>query len=171
MIPRFPKMDSATAKRSTGAALLFAIILIMGMLWIFNDPPGTEYDKPVTQTETSQNQLSDKTPKPIQTNYGWYFFRMIAVTGFLITVIVVGARFYKRKMAQTGRMFEMKVLGKQYISTKQYLMMIKVEDKKILLGITDQSINLLKEYDATDDESSDAEGDFENVLKEVKTDK
>ncbi len=169
MINRSPKFEFASGKRSTGVALLFVLVMIMGMLWIFNDPPGTQYDKP-----SLESPLQNQEPKPIQTNYGWYFFRIIAVTGFLIVLFVVGAKYYKRKMTQTGHYFDMRVLGKQYISTKQYLMMVRVEDRKMLLGVTDHSINLLKEFDENEDNSeteedaNEQEKSFGKILKRIK---
>lgn len=171
MINLTPKFESVSGKRSTGAALLFALVLIIGMMLIFNDPPGTKYDKS-SQVIQSQNQK----PKPLQTHYGWYFFRMVAVTGFVITLFVFSVKYYKRKMAKTGHYFDMRVLGKQYISAKQYLMMIRVEDRKMLLGVTDHSIHLIKEFDEdkNKDETSKQldkprEG-FSTILKKIKVD-
>lgn len=171
MIHQSKVNESSSPKRSAVAALFFAMVMIMGMFWIFNDPPGTKYDKPVT-VSTSQ----DEEPKPIQTNYGWYFFRMVAVIGFLIALFVVGVKYYKRKMTQTGHYFDMRVLGKQYFSAKQYLLMVRVEDRKMLLGITDQSINLLKEFDKhedyseSDENANELEKGFGKILKRIKTD-
>ena len=40
----------------------------------------------------------------------------------------------------------MEVLGKQHINPKQYLMMVQIEGRKLLLGVSEQSINLIKEF-------------------------
>ena len=53
---------------------------------------------------------------------------------------------YKNKLSFEGDYFSMEVLGKQHISPKQYLMMVRIEGRKLLIGVSEQSINLVKEF-------------------------
>jgi flagellar biogenesis protein FliO len=58
----------------------------------------------------------------------------------------MGFKWYKSKLVQSVNHFSMEVLGKQHISPKQYLIMVRIEGQKLLMGVTDQSINLVKEF-------------------------
>ncbi|MBN4081340.1 flagellar biosynthetic protein FliO [Caldithrix abyssi] len=151
MIPTV-RFDSGPGKKSTGLAVLFALIAVMGMLMIFTSsqdkvPP----ESPTLIVEKSADQHTD-----FQSKYSGYMVKIISVTGGIILLFVFGAKWYRKHQAQSSSVFHMNVLGKQYFSPKQYLMLVRIEEKKMLLGITDQSINLLKEYE--DDEEAGKDG-------------
>ena len=75
-----------------------------------------------------------------------YLLKTIGITGIILILLIVGLNWYKYKIPSKKNNFSMKVLGKQYISSKQYLMMVKVDGQKMLLGVTDHSVGLIKEY-------------------------
>ena len=70
----------------------------------------------------------------------------MGITAFIIILILVGFKWYKNKLSFEGDYFSMEVLGKQHISPKQYLMMVRIEGRKLLMGVSEQSINLVKEF-------------------------
>jgi len=43
-----------------------------------------------------------------------------------------------------------KILGKAYLGTRQQLALVKVLDSYLLMSITDQSINVMREYEPGD---------------------
>lgn len=157
-----PKFDLSSGKKSTGAALLFSLILIMGMIWLFNDPPGDSFDKQKEVVSTEKINHKDTSP-----TYGWYFFKMILITSSFVIFIILGLKFYKKKYIQFGNRPGMTVLKKHYLSTKQYLMEIEIENEKLLIGVTDHNITLLKEYKNHDTEPV-ADSSFGTVLKKNK---
>lgn len=85
-------------------------------------------------------------PVPFKSNYSHYFLKTLGITGLIIMLILVGFKWYKNKFSFEGDYFSMEVLGKQHISPKQYLMMVRIEGRKLLMGVTEQSINLVKEF-------------------------
>jgi len=90
-------------------------------------------------------------------------FPLVLVIGLLYAALI----FIKRKgIAVTGKrskIFAIDVLSTQTILPKKYISVVRVEDKYLVLGVSEHSINLLKELDVD-------ENDIEQ-LSEIETSK
>lgn len=86
---------------------------------------------------------------------------LVLVIGLLYAVLI----FIKRKgITVTGRkskIFNIDVLSTQSIMPKKYISVVRVENKYLVLGVSEQSINLLKELDV-DESLVDLPGDDES---------
>ena len=118
-------------------AVVSALILILFILF-----PGENATNDVAQANSSNYGES----VPFNSNYSHYFLRTLGITGIIIILILVGFKWYKNKLSFEGDYFSMEILGKQHISPKQYLMMVRIEGRKLLMGVSEQSINLVKEF-------------------------
>jgi len=114
-------------------------VLILILFFLF---PGDSATNDVAQIHSGNNGES----VPFNSNYSHYFLRTLGITGLIIILILVGLKWYKNKLSFEGDYFSMEVLGKQHISPKQYLMMVRIEGRKLLMGVSEQSINLVKEF-------------------------
>ena len=121
------------------AALAVGILLILILFFLYPDD-GTSNNLPQINTGDNGDRI------PFKSKYSNYFLRTLGITGLIIVFILIGFKWYKSKLVQNGDHFSMEVLGKQHISPKQYLIMVRIEGKKLLMGVTDQSINLVKEF-------------------------
>lgn len=70
----------------------------------------------------------------------------------LILGILYGALWYVKKYnfmpgGKKSGGFKIKVLGTQMLMPKKFISVVKVQDKVLVLGISDGSVNLLKELD------------------------
>lgn len=121
------------------AAIAVGLFLIFTLFLIFPDD-GSSSDLAQINPGNNEGQL------PFKSNYSNYFLRTLGITGLIIFFILMGFKWYKSKLVQSVNHFSMEVLGKQHISPKQYLIMVRIEGQKLLMGVTDQSINLVKEF-------------------------
>lgn len=121
------------------AVLAVVSVLILILFFLFPGESTTDGVVPV-HSENSGEAV------PFKSNYSHYFLRTLGITGLIIIIILVGFKWYKNKFSIEGDYFSMEVLGKQHISPKQYLMMVRIEGRKLLMGVTEQSINLVKEF-------------------------
>ena len=95
-------------------------------------------------------------------------WKVVIYLGVILATILLVARGIKRYGG--GRFAgatssEISVLGRHYISPKQSLAMVKVRQKELLLGITDQSIHLI--YDFTPEEEDRNGTEFAESSVEV----
>lgn len=93
----------------------------------------------------------------------------------LILGVLYGALWYVRKYSfslggkKTGGL-NIKVLGTQMLMPKKFISVVKIHDKVLVLGVSDGSVNLLKELDpsaieSAPDEINQAKPSFGELLK------
>ncbi len=78
----------------------------------------------------------------------------------VITALLGGALWFVKKYTARSKYagskeFSVKVINTQMIFPKRFISLVKVKDKLLVLGITDHSINLLKEFDFTEELDED----------------
>ncbi len=92
----------------------------------------------------------------------------------LITALLGGVLWFVKKYSFQSRVnqslgIDIKVLSSKMILPKKYISVVKVKDRLLVLGISDSSINLLKEFDVSpeDEITFDTTGkeNFMDVLK------
>ena len=137
--------------RST--AICFAIVGL-----ILSGPPsrfvGHEDQLSLTETQqpdllpaaTGATQPSRLDSQPLDLN--GYIWRVAAGLGLVLAIIFVGARYLKGAWGDrlsNKASLEIEVLGRKFFGAKQSLVLIRVRQRQLLLGVTDQSINFLYE--------------------------
>jgi flagellar biogenesis protein FliO len=138
-LKRFVEKHRGNSTVNPKVALIVAALLVIIVFMMF---PGEGNGNKSPQLETGQNGQT----VPFQSNYSQYLLKTLGITGVIIIFIILGLRWYKSKFSIDSEYFSMEVIGKQHISPKQYLMMVEIDGKKLLMGITDQSINLVKDF-------------------------
>jgi len=128
-------------KTSIRLPVVFAVLSVI-LLILFFLFPGESATNDVAQAHSSNYGESVS----FSSNYSHYFLRTLGITGLIIILILVGFKWYKNKLSFEGDYFSMEILGKQHISPKQYLMMVRIEGRKLLMGVSEHSINLVKEF-------------------------
>ena len=132
-------------------ALVFFLIVIMGAVQVLA-PSGST----AARTRPAMNSaVSDSTYVPMEIStpgLAGHIWKVVAVTAAIIGFFWLTARLYRRKMMpdfHKGGRFE--VLGREHLSPKNYLVMVRVEGRKLLLGVTDMSVNMLAEFDESEE--------------------
>lgn len=86
-------------------------------------------------------------------------FKILLVVSMMGTV-GVGAYLFLRKYSKTnyslGKMNEIKVITQHHLGPKKSLAIIRVAGESILIGVTDQNINMIKSLSLLDDEVPEA---------------
>jgi flagellar protein FliO/FliZ len=91
----------------------------------------------------------------------------------LILVLLYGVLFFiKRKgfklNPSQSKLNGVEVLSTQTIMPKKFISLIKVQDKVLLVGMTDNNISLLKEFDYKDEmnvDTADVKDSFSDIFK------
>jgi flagellar biosynthetic protein FliO len=105
-----------------------------------------------------------------------YFFRVIWVTLFILALIIVGFYIYRKSMGKfvaTGKN-QIKVVARYTLGPKQMLLVVHVERQKLLLGVTEQGINLLKDFGPAPEDEQEIEpqqtlsAGFGSILSKLK---
>jgi flagellar biosynthetic protein FliO len=115
---------------------------------------------PLNKNEQGNIKLSQKPNTPFSTeklksdfgnnsniNLWGYFGKMIIVFILLVGLLFVISRFTNNNsFIKKNQNNHFKILYEQYLSSKQKIILVKVFDNYLLLGISDQSINLLTKF-------------------------
>ena len=89
---------------------------------------------------------------------------------FVILILMVGALYLFKKFMGARLSFggknEIKPISSFFLGNREKLIVVEVEGKKILLGVTSNNISLLKELEKTDEKREDTPEaeDFASVL-------
>ena len=77
---------------------------------------------------------------------------IVLILGLLYSVLLLVRKYTFPLKGKQGGSCKIDVLNTQMILPKKYVSVIKVEDKMLVLGISENSINLLKELDYQEEE-------------------
>lgn len=78
---------------------------------------------------------------------GSYYVKAFFATVAIILFIFFGARWYRKMTGQqqwSGRQ-SIRILNRKNVGSKQFILIVVLEDKKYAIGVTDQNISLLAE--------------------------
>ncbi len=154
-------------------ALFFAIIAIAGVFLSIRDinqpedkKEQVEKLKAIAQDTTIKNiniqykesdsgKFSNESKLPSTTGYTKKFFQStLTVLALLFLILIVVYIYKKKNNLNFNNSANIKIINRKYLGQKQYLATVLVDDEKLLLGITDHNINLIKTLD-TDIENED----------------
>jgi flagellar protein FliO/FliZ len=77
---------------------------------------------------------------------------IVLILGLLYGALILVRKYSFPLKGKQANSFKINVLNTQMILPKKYISVIKVEDKMLVLGISENSINLLKEIDYQEEE-------------------
>jgi flagellar biogenesis protein FliO len=162
-------MQTNPKRGSLGIAFVFILIAIVGMLLVYTNP-GSKKAKPVPAAEAESGQTQQDNTKP---TLGSYLIRTILVTGAIVVLIVIGAKVYRRRVQNDlPFQFQLKLIGRKYLGPKHYLAVIKTGQRHLLLGVTDNSIQLLTELNeeelVSDENNGGKQHPFNRVIQQFK---
>ncbi|KUO61099.1 hypothetical protein APF79_13170 [bacterium BRH_c32] len=98
-------------------------------------------------------------------------FPLILLIALLFGALILVKRYSFSINGKKSKLLKIEVMNNQMILPKKYLSVVKVEDKVLLLGISENNITLLKEYEydesmEIDDISLNEKGSFIDILKQ-----
>ena len=81
----------------------------------------------------------------------------------------VFVKYYRNKIQPLNASANIEVLGKHYINTKQHLLIVRIDKRKMVLGVSDSSINFLTELDSSNEpeKAKSKPRQFKDVLNKL----
>ena len=125
---------------------------------------------------TFTDSLRNAVPKN-QADVSGYLYKVVWVTFFLLIFLVAGLFLYKKLIFKNAAPYSstIRIIGRQNLSAKQSILIVKIEDKKYALGVTEQQVNLIAELgEVTDNDMNSGETrpiNFGQFLKNITTKK
>lgn len=155
MIPK-RNFQFESGKKSYLIALIFILIAVMGLMTMLSSIQGISKSDKV-ERHILEKQKVESSQK---SSYTGFVLRIVLITVALIILTFLGAKWYRnRSRSDISDKMRMDIIGRRYIDSKHSLLMVRVNGRKILLGITDNSINRIAEYEEnnTDENFAQAE--------------
>lgn len=90
---------------------------------------------------------------------------LLLILGLLFFALIMVRRYSFSINGKKSRLLKIEVLNNHLILPKKYLSVVRVQDKILLLGISENNITLLKEYDYTQLPDEDiSQGQFKKTF-------
>ena len=83
-------------------------------------------------------------------DYPTLIIRVTLLTAIAGLCTFIFVKYYKNKIQPLNASANIEILGKHYINTKQHLLIVRIDKRKMVLGVSDSSINFLTELDSSD---------------------
>ena len=132
----------------------FGLITVIGFKMIF-DGPDTEQQPVATQQPQAEGEAPALDLKPMDHDLSSSLWKAVFYTALILGAIVMGAKGIQKvwggQLAKSASS-EIIVSSRRYLNPKQSLAIVKVRDRELLIGITDQSIQMLTEITEDDDD-------------------
>ena len=145
------KKGSYSKQGTTIFAIIFALMAILGLMSIMS--PDTAEEASSTETLHTPN------------TYTGYLLRVVVVTITMIVVLIVGLKIYNKQMKLKGKnSLNLNVMGRHYINDKQYLLKVNIEDRNLLLGVTESNISLITELESMVEDDDQEAASFGTIL-------
>ena len=142
--------------------LIGALLLLILSIVISGSINKTE----VLDKNISSEQESNKNSRP---NYPTLIVRVTLLTVIAGLCTYVFVKYYRNKIQPLNASANVEVLGKHYINTKQHLLIVRIDKRKMVLGVSDSSINFLTELEFSDErnKSKKKPRQFKDVLNKL----
>jgi flagellar biogenesis protein FliO len=97
--------------------------------------------------------------KKEQSSFFGYLVRVIFVTAIVIVLIIFGLKSYKKYILHNVTLSQnrIRILGRQAVGHKQYVVIIVLGNRKYALGVTDHSVNLITDMGEIDEKEEQEE--------------
>lgn len=156
--------NNSQRRRSITTAIILAVALI-GMLLITSNRPassGILYAQPESQTAVSTDTAKVASTTSTTTAPAYQpmisastatssIIKMITALAVVVVCIYVGIWLLKkltsRRYSSGRKAFMLEVLETAYIDPKKSLSLVRVADRSVLIGVTDNQISVLTELD------------------------
>jgi flagellar protein FliO/FliZ len=120
-----------------------------------------------TLKEDQIKVLTEEKYKKSETNSPW--FRLIGGALFMLVfagVLIFAVRKYSKRANVGGKKAKIEVLHQHFLGPKKSVVLIQVAGEAILIGVTDNNINMIKSVALIDDEMTAENPDFHGYLDE-----
>jgi len=96
---------------------------------------------------------------------------LLAVLGMLYGVLLLVRKYSFSMSGKKIKNLHIDVVHNQLILPKKYLSLVRIKDKLLVLGISENNISVLKEFDYAEfsdgaDSDSESKGNFVEILKQ-----
>ena len=102
-------------------------------------------------------------------DYPTLIIRVTLLTAIAGLCTFIFVKYYKNKIQPLNASANIEILGKHYINTKQHLLIVRIDKRKMVLGVSDSSINFLTELDSSNEPEKEKSKprQFKDVLNKL----
>jgi flagellar biogenesis protein FliO len=149
--------------KSFNRNILIGVIVLLILSVVFSGSFNTIES---LDSNVSSEQETNKNSRP---NYPALIVRVTLLTAIAGLCTYIFVRYYKNKIQPINATANIEVLGKHYINTKQHLLIVRIDKRKMVLGVSDSSINFLTELDSSNEpeKAKSKPRQFKDVLNKL----
>lgn len=127
-----------------------------------------------TQAVKLMEALKSKTPESSFSVFFRTILSLVIVIGLVYVVMIALQRFIRRDSKSASG--SMKILSSLPLGVKKYVMIVQVEDRRLVLGVTEHQVTLLCELDKeipeayqqqSEEPGKELTRNFQNILKRM----
>lgn len=127
----------------------------------------TPYVAPAKQPIVQQVTQLTESANHSAFSFGSYF-EALAILFLVLAILWLFVAFFRRKSGTFSKSLpSMRIESRLAIAPKKWIIVAKVMDKRLVLGITDQQITMLTEISSTAPKKEDLAGEKKNSSKRV----
>ena len=146
----------------TSKSLLVSLLILFSGIVFSDSIPEKSNDSNFLfkshKTQPTPEELKESFNNSSKINLWKFFWRILFIFTLLVGVIFAISKYSNKSLfigKNTQGNSQFQILFQYYLSSKQKIILVKSFNKYLLLGLTDQSINLLKEFEESEiDEDS-----------------
>ena len=149
--------------KSFNRNILIGVIILLILSVVFS---GSINTTEAFDSNVSSEQETNKNSRP---NYPTLIVRVTLLTAIAGLCTYVFVRYYRNKIQPLNASANIEVIGKHYINTKQHLLIVRIDKRKMVLGVSDSSINFLTELESSDEKekAKSKPKQFKDVLNKL----
>ena len=126
--------------------ILIGTLLFLGLSLFISSSLSTNKE-PNNKNVTIAAKTIENENRP---DYPTLIIRVTLLTAIAGLCTFIFVKYYKNKIQPLNASANIEILGKHYINTKQHLLIVKIDKRKMVLGVSDSSINFLTELESPD---------------------
>ena len=155
---------------------IFAVIMLLflsALVFMADLDTREKSELELNNQKMENQQVSDMN----EFSFGSYLLKVALITGLIIFILIIGAKWYSKFTKQNQNNSKIKILSRHSLGPKQFMLIVGVEQKKYLIGVTEQTINLLSdmgEWNEKNEEfqyESQQDSSFSSILKSLRKEK
>ena len=145
------------------------LILVLALLLPMSSGMAQETMDSMAVEQEMPSLGADLQPKTLVTS--GYLWRVLLVTTLLLGLLLLALMMYRKLNGYSGSIPSMQIVARTNIGPRQSLLLVSVHGRRLLLGVTEQQIQLLTELDQEPEEffpASEAKEESEGFMAVMK---
>lgn len=161
------------SSKNVRGKLIFSLVVLIGLMFLTAAHAVQFSPDSASQNVSADSSIVKESKRPEFNNY---IYRVVWVSGLLILFLVIGLNWYKKFVGKSGssNKSKIRIIARHNVGPKQFIMVVNIEGRKLALGATEHSINLITDLGVIDEDEEEIDNEnidnrmFSTILNRLK---